>query len=948
MTLATSRSRLLLFWLLIAALPALAQSPETRFGVWSEIGAANLPGRTLDGVRLPDGSFRQLTGGGVVWSTLESGEVDHPLNDQHALRPLGTRSALVEMGRTGSQAVPRLVLSADRPAGVHYSDDNGASWQAAVGLDASGADLGLEAHAARGHLFHLRQVPSPVNGQPDQMALHASVDRGASFARIALLPLHSVLDSQPAGNAFYVLRENLLVETNVLGDFLSDVGVVPIDFAPEAIRGIGVCAGGAGGAGAQDHVWAFYRVDSGRLPEVQVYRSLDGGRQWQRRASISMSVSAQIPVQCSAGDPAIAFVGGERAWRTLDGGQSWQPVTDVNAHAAAPYDNLPVGVYRIRSSLANPSVEVFLFATSAGLYVSGDAGRSVSGLPGAWVRSSQYASLASRLPLGDEVYAAARDGGYQRLAFITEATPQFGERRAVGNYQRIATSADGSRVWLAGVEGVWLDSDPSSPSTSRLLGWSLPDGVRATGELLLVAVPGDHERALLGGVSVAGIPRLVELRHVVGAIDGLVLEHRFTADAPSVALATSPHEPGQLYVADAKGRLHRSDDGGRSFVALAGGNVVGQDLREIVLDPSRPGRLLVAGSSGALGAVRESLDDGATFHDLVDGLTATSVNALSLSADGRYLFAATADGPWFREPATGRWRHIGAGQAPDQDYRDVEYIERSQRARFATDGRGVWQVRLLAPATPGIPLDEPQVQGLQLPTTAQLGCPAGFYVASVDDGPAVGVQPGSFGLEVLLDDPVARTLTGGLNFGGLIDAGQPGFAGISVRGMSPGPQSVRLELRAGDLNGAPISLRVRVNRRTALTSVPVYDSQQELSLEQPFQHELLLGAGFYEVTVSTACCSSTTVGGAPEAQFYFGMTTGSGPGFDGGAVVGGYHADIPGLVSGFAAFCLADPNALSMRTLSAPTYGPAAARDLRLNLRDGDGRSLLSLPAAPR
>jgi hypothetical protein len=943
MTPAISRSRLLLLSLLVSALPALAQSPDTRFGAWSELGAANLPGRTLDGLRLADGSYRQLTAGGVVWSTQVQGESARPLNDSRALRPLGTTSALLQLPGVGP--VARLVLSADRPAGVHYSDNHGGSWQAAAGLDASGADLGLEAHAARGHLFHLRQVPSPVNGQPDQMVLHASVDRAASFSRVGLLPLHSALDSQPAGNAFYVLRENLLVETNALGDFLSDVGAVPIDFAPEAIRGIGVCAGGAG---AQDHVWAFYRVDSGRSNEVHVYRSLDGGRQWQRRASIATGVPAQIPVQCSAGDPAIAFVGGERAWRTLDGGQSWQPVTDVDANAAAPFDNLPIGVYRIRSSLASPSLEMFLFATSAGLYVSSDAGRSVSGLPGSWVRSSQHASLASRLPLGDEVYAAARDGGYQRLPFITEATPQFGERRAVGNYQRIATSADGSRVWLAGVEGVLLDSDPSSQGTSRLLGWSLPDGVRATGELLLVAVPGDPERALLGGLSVAGVPRLVELRHVVGAIDGLVLEHRFTADAPSVALATSPHAPGQLYVADAQGRLHRSDDGGRSFAALAGGSVVGQGVREIVLDPSRPGRLLVAGSAGALGAVRESLDDGATFHDLADGLSATTVNALALSADGRYLFAATADGPWFREPATGRWRHIGAGQAPDQDYLDVEYIDRSQRARFATDGRGVWQVRLLAPATPGIPLDEPQVQGLQLPTTAQFGCPAGFYVASVDDGPAAGVQPGSFGLEVLLDDPVARTLTGGLNFGGLIDAGQPGFAGISVRGMSPGEQRVRLDLRAGDLSGAPISLHVRVNRRFAQASIPVYDSQQELSLERSFQHELLLGAGFYEVTVAAPCCSQDTVGGAPEAQFYFGMTTGSGPGFDGGAVVGGYHASLPGLVSGFAAFCLADPNALSMRTLSAPTYGPAAARDLRLNLRDGDGRTLLSLPSAPR
>jgi photosystem II stability/assembly factor-like uncharacterized protein len=945
MTPAISRSRLLLPWLLIAAFPALAQSTDTRFGAWSEIGASNFPGPALDGLQLADGSYWQLTASGVVWSTLFRAEGARPLNDLRALRSLGSTSALRQIA--GPDGFPRLLVSADRPAGVHYSDNHGGTWQAASGLDSGGADLGLETNASGAHLFHLRQLPPADDGQPAQLALHSSVDRGTSFTRIALLPLHSALDTQPAGNAFHVLREDLLQQTNVLGDFLSDVGVVPIDFALEAIRGIGVCGGGLG---AQDHVWAFYRVDTGRVPEVRVYRSLDGGRQWQRRASIATAVPAQIPVQCSAADPTVAFVGGERAWRTLDGGNSWQPVTDVDAHASAPFDHLPAGVHRIRSALGNPQRELFLFATSAGLYESSDAGRSVSALPSLAVRSSEYASLASRLPLADQVFVAARDGGYQRLSYVVEAAPQSAERGAVGHFQRVAAAADGSRVWLVGGAGVLLDSDPSSPGTSRLLGWSLPDGVRATGELLLVAVPGDRERALLGGLSVAGVPRLVELRHVVDAIDGRVLEHRFAADAPSVALAISPHAPGQLYVADAQGRLHRSDDGGRSFVVLAGGSVVGQGLREIVLDPSRPGRLLVAGSAGTLGAVRESLDDGATFHDFVDGLTATTVNALALSADGRYLFAATVDGPWFREPSTGRWRHIGAGQAPDQDYLDVEYIDRSQRARFATDGRGLWQVRLLAPAPAGVALDEPQAQGLPLPPLAapQFGCPAGFYVAEVDDGPASGVQPGSFGLEVLLDDPVSRTLTGGLNFGGLIDAGQPGFAGFSVRGLSPGAQRVRLELRAGDLNGAPITLRVRVNRRDASTSVPVFDGDQALSLQQPWQHELSLDAGFHEVTVAAPCCSSTTVGGAPEAQFYFSMTTGGGPGFDGGAVVGGYHASVPGLVSGFAAFCLGDPNALSLRTLSAPTYGPAGAHDLRLRLRDGDGRTLLSLPTALR
>ena len=71
-----------------------------------------------------------------------------------------------------------------------------------------------------------------------------------------------------------------------------------------------------------------------------------------------------------------------------------------------------------------------------------------------------------------------------------------------------------------------------------------------------------------------------------------------------------------------------------------------------------------------------------------------------------------------------------------------------------------------------------------------------------------------------------------------------------------------------------------------------------------------------------------------------------GGGFQGGAVVGGYHAAHPfGGVSGFAAFCLATPHATTIRVLSRPSYGPAGAQDLRLRIRDAEQRDVVVVPA---
>ena len=109
---------------------------------------------------------------------------------------------------------------------------------------------------------------------------------------------------------------------------------------------------------------------------------------------------------------------------------------------------------------------------------------------------------------------------------------------------------------------------------------------------------------------------------------------------------------------------------------------------------------------------------------------------------------------------------------------------------------------------------------------------------------------------------------------------------------------------------------------------------------------LPLQPGFYAVTVAPA---AGTAGGAAEGQFFFSMTTSfigrPGGGFQGGAVVGGYHAAHPfGGVSGFAGFCLGTQHNALIRVYSAPTYGATGARDLRLKLLDYLSQPVLVLP----
>ena len=258
--------------------------------------------------------------------------------------------------------------------------------------------------------------------------------------------------------------------------------------------------------------------------------------------------------------------------------------------------------------------------------------------------------------------------------------------------------------------------------------------------------------------------------------------------------------------------------------------------------------------------------------------------------------------------------------------------------------------------TVGGTADEPSVSRVTLPTPnpANASCPAGFFIATVADGPVSGLTPGAFGMELLLDDPGTRVLAGGLNFGGLVDSGQVGFAGFNFTNAANENQRFNLSLRGSPANNASGTLQVRVKivrQTSATTSETVFDGSGNLTMAANSVATITVPPGFYVATVAVEGASVGPVGGAPEGQFFFELTTSfvdrPGGGFQGGAVVGGYHNTHPfGGVSGFAAFCLATPHTASMRVLSAPTYGATGARDLRLQILDANQNVVITHPTS--
>ena len=255
---------------------------------------------------------------------------------------------------------------------------------------------------------------------------------------------------------------------------------------------------------------------------------------------------------------------------------------------------------------------------------------------------------------------------------------------------------------------------------------------------------------------------------------------------------------------------------------------------------------------------------------------------------------------------------------------------------------------------PGGAVDEPSASGvpLPIPNPPNPSCPAGYFVSLVTDGPGAGLTPGTFGLAFTMDQPGTRLLDGGLNFGGLLDVGQAGFAGVNFANSANENQLLNLSLLGNPSNSATglLPVRVQIMRQTGTTSEVVFEGTGDLSLATASGATLEVPPGFYAATVSPEGFPASAAGGAPEGQFFFELTTSfvnrPGGGFQGGAVVGGYHAVHPfGGVSSFAAVCLGTQHSGSVSVLSAPTYGAAGARDLRVSILDSQQQPVIVVPA---
>ncbi|MCB1589020.1 MAG: hypothetical protein KDI56_08965, partial [Xanthomonadales bacterium] len=322
-------------------------------------------------------------------------------------------------------------------------------------------------------------------------------------------------------------------------------------------------------------------------------------------------------------------------------------------------------------------------------------------------------------------------------------------------------------------------------------------------------------------------------------------------------IAVAPSDTGVVYVVGSDGTVAKLVAGVASQLTQA--PLPNRFATDVVVDPLDPTIVYVSYSGfnsstpGSPGHVFRSTDGGASWINISDNLPDTPANALAIRPDQpNEIYVGTDAGMYISFTGGGSWARMDNG-LPNAPISALAVNQSTNLLAAATYGRGVWVTEMGDVLPPG-PLDEPSLlmAALPLPNPPNPNCSAGYFTAVIDDGPGPGVQPGIFGVAMELDPPGLRELSGGVNFGGLMDVSQVGFASVNLANQANENQRLNVNLlgRPSSNPGGSIPVRVTINRRTATTIDTVFQTDTTIDLQTPFQTSLIVAPGFYEALVA--------------------------------------------------------------------------------------------------
>jgi photosystem II stability/assembly factor-like uncharacterized protein len=334
------------------------------------------------------------------------------------------------------------------------------------------------------------------------------------------------------------------------------------------------------------------------------FLSKDGGKTWVT-ASDGYSGAQIIGIAVDPFNPARVFVGGRSGgWYSENAGRTWQGIRDPND--TKPLAGGEVGGVAIDSSRPN-----HIFIGTSEYILEWDS-----------MDEPVWQTHWHNPPYGPEtsvIVIAPSDPNMIYAGSANHNTMVHAESYESG--QGVFLSRDGGATW----EVITGESFSAAKVTD------LAVDPNDAGTLYVACFEGLYKTMDYGSTwtQVGGLPQGASVR----------------------TIAVHPTDPQHLIAGLPNQGLYLSQDGGNSWKPITAGLEPNGNHRDILFDPSDS---TVVYTSDIISGVYRSEDAGETWRKINDGLTNRAATALSLSADGQHLYAATSGGGVFRLDLNGK------------------------------------------------------------------------------------------------------------------------------------------------------------------------------------------------------------------------------------------------------------------------------------------------------
>ncbi|MBK8285927.1 MAG: hypothetical protein IPK97_14245 [Ahniella sp.] len=662
--------------------------PGALAGNWVERGSRTQSGRVVSAeFDSTNNRITALAHGGQVWRADRGALNWTSPNDTVMFRPNGNVGTLLRLTNP-----ERLLVVGDQPTRLAFSNDAGTTYTDSTGGNPGGGwyATGLAARDAAGtEVYFLRTYFDGAMGDW-RTKLFASTDRGSTFTDRGFVGNRdqvAIFSPRDTSTTMYLLN----------GTQLSTITPEPMHWwharpcHMPARRMWSRSVAGATARPGRDFLYAFYSRSGG----TDVYRSLDGGLTWTTRTPAPTEMFGNFSAEASPQFQNHAYVGGVNLYRSLDGAQSWQLVNEWFAYYGNPASQLHADIPNI-DVFSNGAADRILISTDGGLYESNDNLMTVTNLSLSGLNVSQYYGSYTQRSGSRHILAGAQDQGLQKVVNPSPGINDFIQTYS-GDYAHLTSGNGGVSTWMVYPGFAMLETTPAAPNTNGLRFWDF--GAQGfTGWFFLppiAADPTNGNRAILAGGRIGGgnSNRVVELSYNGSSISGAQDSFDFVNAVTAVAFASD----GNTRYAMSTAQDFFRKSGGGSWTKVTNSGLPGNHYfhgNDIVVHPTVPGTIYVAGSGYSNPGVFRSTTDGSSFAAFSTGLPNTMVYDLAISADGQHLFAATELGPYYYDTATSSWVDLSGASAPEQVYWDVDFVDSENTARFSTYGRGIWDFAL--------------------------------------------------------------------------------------------------------------------------------------------------------------------------------------------------------------------------------------------------------------